>query len=167
MELYFRDNFFNAGSSDIMDAEGNHAGSLDLRSAFGSGLDVYNGQGLKMCAGEFPFFSNKWHITTADDCELGVLRARMSFLKKKYEYDSGGRGIYEIVSPAFSNEYAVLDEDENEVASFAKISGWLHPGAFCLNNQSQHLDHYELIAIVMGVHAIQKRQNASIAGSTN
>ncbi len=40
MELYFRDNFFNAGRTDIVNARREPAGKLDLKSAFGSSLDV-------------------------------------------------------------------------------------------------------------------------------
>ncbi len=40
-------------------------------------------------------------------------------------------------------------------------------GAFVLDNQSEQLDTYELIAVVMGVHAINKRRNsAASSGGT-
>ncbi|MDN8590450.1 hypothetical protein Q0V21_16880 [Paenibacillus sp. 11B] len=51
MELYFRDNFFNAGYTEIMnhEQEQEQAGHLDLKSAFGSSLDVFDNSGLICC----------------------------------------------------------------------------------------------------------------------
>lgn len=46
-------------------------------------------------------------------------------------------------------------------ASFRRTSGWFSSGAFVLDNQSEYLDTYELVAVVMGVHAINKRRNAA------
>ncbi|QYR20886.1 hypothetical protein KZ483_24545 [Paenibacillus sp. sptzw28] len=161
MELYFRDNFFNSGTGDIMNEEGESAGALDLKTAFGSSLDVYDKTGTKVCAGHFPFFSNKWEITGEGERLLGVLRVRMSFLSKRFEYDAGDRGIYEITAPAFSQEYSIQDISGQTVAAFARTSSWLQSGAFCLQNDSSRLDSYELVAVVMGVHAIQKRQRSS------
>ncbi|RAI92514.1 hypothetical protein DET54_110222 [Paenibacillus pabuli] len=85
MELYFRDNFFNAGYTEIMNHEQERAGHLDLKSAFGSSLDVFDNSGL-ICSGKFRMFSNRWDVTSADGREWGVLRARFSFFSKKYEY---------------------------------------------------------------------------------
>ena len=90
MHLYFKDNFFSSGITDIMDREGSVIGSLDLKSAFGSSLDVYNASGDPVCAGSFRFFSNKWNITGGNGEELGLLRMRMSFYEK-FEYDAGSR----------------------------------------------------------------------------
>ncbi|MBD2872756.1 hypothetical protein [Paenibacillus arenilitoris] len=156
MELYFNDNFFSAGITDIMDEEGMKVGTVDLKSAFGSSLDIYDASGAKLYEGKFPFFSGKWRITGPDERLFGVLRVRMSFFSKRYEYDAGERGVYEITSPAFSKEYEIADDSGQPSASFARTSGWLQSGAFCLNNRSGRLDSYELVAVVMGVHAIQK-----------
>ena len=72
----------------------------------------------------------------------------MSFFSKKFEYDAGGRGIYEINSPAFSQEYVIQRENEGEtVATFERTSGWLHSGAYCLENYSTQLGDYELVAV--------------------
>ncbi|WP_063567682.1 hypothetical protein [Paenibacillus sp. O199] len=163
MELYFRDNFFNAGYTEIMNREQEQAGHLDLKSAFGSSLDVFDNLGL-ICNGKFRMLSNRWDVTSADGREWGVLRARISFLSKKYEYDAGPRGVYDVSAPAFSYEYDITGMGGKVVASFRRTSGWFGSGAFVLDNQSEHLDTYELIAVVMGVHATNKRRN-SAAGS--
>lgn len=160
IELYFRDNFFNAGFGDIMDAQGQNVGTLNLKSAFGSSLEVYNGNGHRVFSGQFRFFSNKWEIIRNEGDVLGVLRMRMSFLSKRLEYDAGGRGLYEITAPAFSQEYTIQDGTGLTIASFAKRSDWLMPGAYCLWNDSGVLDSYELVTVVMGVNAILKRRSS-------
>lgn len=163
MGLYFKDNFFSAGTTDIMNETGEIVGSVDLKSAFGSSLDVYDKAGMRVCGGKFRFFSNKWEISDANEYELGVLRMRMSFFTKKFEYDAGERGIYEIISPSFSKEYEVQGEDGQVIARFNQTSNWLQSGAFYLENGSEHIGEWELIAVVMGVHAIRKRANNSSA----
>ncbi|WP_416291771.1 hypothetical protein [Paenibacillus illinoisensis] len=160
MELYFRDNFFNAGYTEIMDGNQEQAGHLDLKSLFGSSLDVFGPEGL-ICSGRFGMLSNRWDVTSVDGRHLGVLRARMSFFSKRYEYDAGPRGIYEVSAPAFSQEYDVTGMGGRTVASFRRTSGWFSSGAFVLSNESEQLDTYELIAVVMGVHAINKRRNSA------
>ncbi|MET3938062.1 hypothetical protein ABIC22_000874 [Paenibacillus sp. PvP094] len=160
MELYFRDNFFNAGYTEIMNGNQEQAGHLDLKSLFGSSLDVFGPAGL-ICSGRFGMLSNRWDVTSVDGRHLGVLRARMSFFSKRYEYDAGPRGIYEVSAPAFSQEYDVTGMGGRTVASFRRTSGWFSSGAFVLSNESEQLDTYELIAVVMGVHAINKRRNSA------
>lgn len=167
MHLYFKDNFFSSGITDIMDREGRVIGSLDLKSAFGSSLDVYNAGGEIVCNGSFRFFSNKWNITGGNGEELGLLRMRMSFFTKKFEYDAGARGVYEITSPAFSNEYEITDETGRVIAQFSRISGWLQAGAYQLQNESDVLDDWELVAVVMGIHQIRKRNNSAAASSSH
>lgn len=163
MGIYFKDNFFSAGMTDIMNEAGDILGHVDLKSAFGSSLDVYDQAGMRVCVGKFRFFSNKWEVSDANEYELGVLRMRMSFFTKKFEYDAGERGIYEITSPSFSKEYEVQGEDGRIIASFRQTSNWLQSGAFYLENGSDRLGDWELIAVVMGVHAIRKRANNSSA----
>lgn len=160
MELYFRDNFFNAGYTEIMNGNQEQTGHLDLKSLFGSSLDVFGPAGL-ICSGRFGMLSNRWDVTSADGGHLGVLRARMSFFSKRFEYDAGPRGIYEVSAPAFSQEYDVTGMGGRTVASFRRTSGWFSSGAFVLSNESEQLDTYELIAVVMGVHAINKRRNSA------
>jgi uncharacterized protein YxjI len=157
LELYFKDKFFSSGISDIMNTDGEIIGRIDLKSAFTSSLDVFDSNEQIVCMGKFRMLLNKWIISDGRDGQLGVLRRRMSFLKKKYEYDTGRRGVFEITSPAFSKEYSILKSNGEIVASFARINSWLQTGAFRLLNDSQELDSYELVAIVMGVHEIQKR----------
>ncbi|MBB6693416.1 hypothetical protein H7B90_18665 [Cohnella xylanilytica] len=156
MQLYFRDNFFNSGVTEILDASERDAGYLDLKSAFGSSLDVYGPGGELACSGKFGFFSSRWNVTDAEGRELGQLRWRMALFSKKYTYEAYGRGEYDFVSPAFSQEYDVLDSGERSVARFERVSGWFSSGAFRLDNFSEELDSYELVAVIMGVHALQK-----------
>ncbi len=160
LELYFRDNFFNSGLTDILDASEGHAGSLDLKSAFGASLDVYGPGGELAYSGGFGFFSSKWTVSDASGQEVGLLRERMAFFSKKYTYEAFGRGEYDILSPAFSREYEVVDGEGRQVARFDQVNGWFSSGAFRLENRSEELDSYELVAVIMGMHAIQKRDNA-------
>lgn len=161
MELYFKDNFFSAGETKIMDTSGSFAGTLDLQSAFSATLSVYGSDDALRYTGKFRFFSGKWEVFDAFDSTLGILRSRFTFFSKRYEYDAGERGIFQIESPAFSNSYSILDTSGTEVASFEKTSNWLQSGAFRLRNDCADLDSYELIAVVMGVHSIQKRAQNS------
>lgn len=166
MGLYIKDNFFNSGETSVMNEAGESVGTVDLKSAFGSSLDVYDETGTKVCSGSFRSFSNKWNVCDQNEYELGVLRMRMSFFSKRYEYDAGERGIYEITSPAFSKEYEIQGEDGRCVATFHRVSGWFQSGAYHLKNDSHLLGDWELIAVVMGVHAIQKRASNSASSAS-
>jgi hypothetical protein len=82
----------------------------------------------------------------------------MSFFSKRFEYDTHERGSYEITSPGFSKEYSIKNNKGEMVASFAKTSSWIQSGAYHLQNNSDLLDSFELVAVVMGVHSIHKNQ---------
>ncbi|MBP1964365.1 hypothetical protein [Paenibacillus aceris] len=166
MNLYFRDNFFSAGRTDILNDKEEKVGHLDLKSAFSSAIDVYGLNSKLLYKGGFPFFSGKWVITDADGGRIGVLRSRFALFTKKFTYETEGRDSYEIVSPAFSKEYEISDESGTRVARFEQINGWFSSGAFTLNNQCSKLDIYELVAVIMGMHAIQK-QNAAANNATH
>jgi hypothetical protein len=165
MELYFSDRFFSSGTTDIMNGQGEPLGTVDLQSMMTATLSVYGAGSALRYSGKFRFMSGKWEVSDASGIEVGVLRARFSLFSKKFEYDAGHRGLYAIESPAFSREYAILDEGGRSVATFERISGWLQAGAFRLANSSPSLDSYELIAVVLGVHNIQKRQNNAAAST--
>jgi uncharacterized protein YxjI len=159
MQLYFRDNFWNAGLTDILDEQEGKVGHLDLRSSFGSAIDIYGPNDELLYNGSFPFFSGKWEVSGADGEQVGILRSRLTFFSKKYTYETIGRGSYEIISPAFSKEYEIIDDSENVIAQFKQVNGWLSSGAFLLDNQCEFLDSYELVAVIIGMHAIQKAAN--------
>lgn len=161
MDLYFRDNFFNAGQTEILSESNERVGEVDLRSTFGSALDVFDQMGSRLYSGSFRLFSNKWNVTGAAGEERGILRSRMSFLSKRYEYEAYGIGEFEITSPAFSREYEIRDSSEQLVASFEKVSSWFASSAYCLHNQSNHVDSYEWITVILGMHEIQKRHRNS------
>jgi len=165
MGLIFRDNFFSAGITEIQNEAGAPAGRLDLKSAFSSSVEVYDGSGGLVCTGRFPFFSRKWIVSSPGDVELGNLRSRISLGSKRFEYDALHRGIYEIRSPLFSREYEIFDESGASVAHFEKISGFFSSGAFQLTNTAMKLNDYELAAVIMGVHSIQKRDSAASAAT--
>ncbi len=159
MELYFSDNFFNAGQTEILNQSGEAAGRLDLRSMIGSALDVYGPGGELLYTGRFQLMLRRWRVLDAGERDIGLLRPRFTLFTKKFEYDAGERGIYEIESPNFSKEY-VITENGTEVARFARTSGWIRSGAYRLSNRSR-LSDYEMIAVVMGVNAIRKRQRSA------
>lgn len=156
MKLYFRDNFFSAGVTEIVDEVHNPAGELNLKSAFNSAVDVYDPDGKLACKGAFRFFSSRWEVRDAREETLGVLRARMSFFRKKFTYDTEGRGSYEITSPAFSREYGVRDSHGRIVAEFQRVNGWFESGAYCLDNRSDRLGDYELVCVIMGMNNLHK-----------
>lgn len=159
MNLYFSDKFFSAGTVDIMNEAGEAVGQLDLRSSFGSAVDIYGPQNELRYTGKFRMMLNRWNVLDAQEYEQGELRPRFTLLSKKFEYDAGERGVYEIESPNFSKDYSIT-QDGAEVANFAKTNGWMRTDAYVLSNRSR-LDDYELVAVVMGVKAIRKRQQSS------
>ncbi|OWA34109.1 hypothetical protein B9G55_17435 [Saccharibacillus sp. O16] len=163
MELYVTDNFFNSGRTEILNAAGEAAGMLDLRSAFGSALDVYASSGELLYTGKFRLMLRRWQVMDGSGREIGELRPKFTLFSKKFEYDAGQRGVYEIESPNFSKEY-IMTQDGVEVAHFARTSSWMLSGAYQLQNASP-LDEYELVAVVMGVNAIRKRQRSAANSS--
>jgi uncharacterized protein YxjI len=159
--LYFKDNFFNSGKTEILSGNQEVLGEIDLRSAFGSGLDIYDASGTLMFSGKFPLLSSKWIITNVSEEEVGRVRSRFAFFAKKFEYEAFGRGVFEIKSEAFSREFEVFDESGTIIASFQRVNGWFSVDAYCLDNRSDVLDSFELVAVIMGMHEIQKRHRSA------
>lgn len=164
MELYFSDNFFSRGETRIMDTQGKDVGTLDLQSMFKASLLIYGPDQRLRYSAKFRSFSNRWQVLDVHSHVTGVLRAKFSWLKKSYHYDAGSRGHYKIDSPAFSKSYSITDSNGHEVAIFERTSRGFQPGAFRLDNHSGRLDPYELIAVIMGIHSIDKN-TAAIASS--
>lgn len=165
MQLIFRDNFFSAGLTEIVDGEGRPAGTVDLKSAFSSAADVYDTEGRLVCGGKFGFFSNRWTVSSSAGEELGTLRHRLAFFEKKYEYDAGARGLYELRSPVFSREYEILTDAGEQVAAFSKVNGFFEAGAYSLQTETDRLDPYELVCVILGMHGIVKRNNSAAANA--
>ncbi|MDR7000499.1 hypothetical protein [Neobacillus niacini] len=165
--LYFKDNFFSSGRTEVFNSLKEKVGELDLNSAFSSSIDVIEGDGKKIISGRFGFFSNKWRISDGSGQEIGILKQKLTFLAKKYEYNAYTRGIYTIEAEVFSRQYEVLDEQSNQVAKFEKVNGFFASPSYQLTNIDEKLSSAELIAVVMGVNAIQKRRknNGAAAGS--
>ncbi|MBU9710663.1 hypothetical protein [Evansella tamaricis] len=159
--IYFRDNFFSSGITEIFNGDKERIGSLDLKSAFTSSVDVLDQNGNITVKGHFPVFSFRWNISDGDGNALGSLKQRMSFFSKKYEYDAGERGIYSIKSEAFSKEYQILNSDEDVIAEFRRLSGFFESPVYQLTNQSENLFNDEVVALVMGVNMINKRNQSS------
>ncbi|MED1469411.1 hypothetical protein [Bacillus salipaludis] len=166
--LYFKDNFFSSGRTEVYNSLKEKVGDLDLKSAFSSSIDVIDGNGIKIISGRFGLFSNKWRISNGCEQEIGILKQKLTFFAKKYEYNAFDRGVYIIEAEAFSRKYEVFDEQSNQIAKFEKVSGFFASPAFQLTNFKENLRSEELIAVIMGVNAIQKRRrsNGTAAGST-
>ncbi|MDN3019604.1 hypothetical protein PH210_25905 [Paenibacillus sp. BSR1-1] len=163
--LYFKDNFFSAGRTEIFNSSKEMVGELDLKSAFSSSIDVLDKNENIVVTGKFTFFSSKWRIYNSIEEEIGVLKEKLTFLSKKYEYDAYERGVYHIKAEPFSKQYEILDEQSNPVGRFEKVSGFFASPAFQLSNFNEKVTNEELIAVVMGINAIQKR-NASAASNS-
>lgn len=157
--VYFSDRFLSTGLTDIRDERNEKMGELDLQSMFSAGIHVLNKEGSMVYSGKFRFFSNAWLVMNHNGDEIGVLKAKWAFFKRQYSY-KGPQGELRIEAPAFSKEYTVTTLDGDAVAEFAKTDGMFSPGAFALTNRSS-VPMEELILVVMGVHAIQKRQNSA------
>jgi len=156
--LYFKDNFFSTGITEIYNEAKEIVGVLDLKSTFTSGIDVLDSKGNIIVSGKFPMLGMKWRVYDNQDHELGSLKAKFSLFTKKFEYDAYGRGLFSITSEAFSKEYELFENDV-VLAKFEKISGFFSSPAYQLTNSTERFTNEELIAVVMGVNAIQKRQS--------
>lgn len=163
--LYFSDNFFSAGKTEIFNEAKEKVGELDLKSAFSSSIEVLNEKGEVLVTGKFPLFGHKWIVSNGHQADIGELKSKFSFFSKNYQYTTLNRGAYIIESEAFSRKYDIFDLNSNLVGSFEKISGFFSSPAFRLTNYSNQLTSPELIAVVMGVNNIQKR-NAAAANSS-
>ncbi|MCT2534685.1 hypothetical protein NC661_04910 [Aquibacillus koreensis] len=159
--IFFKDNFFSAGITEIYNENQEQIGSLNLKSAFSSSVEILDRDGNVMIKGNFPFFSRGWSVKDKHDQEIGKLKQRLSFLSKKFVYQSYRSGDYIIRSEAFSKDYDILDQNESLVAEFRKISNFFQSSAYNLKNHSSNLSNEELIAVVMGVNMIQKQNSAA------
>jgi uncharacterized protein YxjI len=159
--VYFQDNFFSTGRTEIYNGAKEKVGELDLKSMFSSGVEILDLDGCVKVSGKFPFFGVKWRIYDNMEQEIGTLKQKLSFLTKKYEYDANGRGTYFIKSEAFSKQYDIYENETSIVAKFEKVSGFFASPAFQLTNHSNQLSTEELIVVVMGVNAIQRQHNSN------
>lgn len=161
--LYFKDNFFSTGTTEIYNEAKEIVGMLDLKSTFTSGIDVLDSKGNIIVSGKFPMLGMKWRVYDNKENELGSLKAKFSLFTKKFEYDAYRRGLFSITSEAFSKEYELFENDV-VLAKFEKINGFFSSPAYQLTNSTERFTNEELIAVVMGVNAIQKRQNNNAGG---
>ncbi|MBP3041910.1 hypothetical protein J9303_21060 [Bacillaceae bacterium Marseille-Q3522] len=163
--LYFSDNFFSAGRTDIFNEAKEKVGVLDLKSAFTSGVEVIDSAGRLQVSAKFPLLGFRWAVFDNQGTEIGALREKLSFFSKKYEYQAFEREKYIIHSEAFSKEYMVYKNETDEVAKFERISGFFSSPAYRLAQITDELPMDELIAVVMGVNAIQKRRRSNSAAT--
>jgi uncharacterized protein YxjI len=165
--LYFTDNFFSAGTTEIYSSSKEKVGELDLKSAFSASIDLLDNNGEVMVSGYFPFFSSKWVISDPTEQEIGVLKGKFTFFSKKYEYTAHSRGIYQIEAEPFSHQYEIFDEQSSLVAKFEKVSGFFSSPAYQLSNFNEQITSEELIIVIMGINAIQKRRRNNAAANNS
>ncbi|MGD6833708.1 hypothetical protein ACQCT5_16170 [Sutcliffiella halmapala] len=156
--VYFSDNFFSSGETDIYTENKKVVGVLDLRSAFSSKVDVKTPDGEIVVSGAFAFFSNRWVVSNHREAEIGQLRKKMAFFKSVYEYHTNDRGVFRLENPAFSKEFTLYHPNENLAAHFKRINGFFESSAFELTNLCSDLSTEELVAVVMGMNEIKKRE---------
>lgn len=160
--VYFENNFFSMGLTDIWDEQERRIGRLDLQDLFSSGVTVLDLHGKELASGAFRFFSNTWVVKDGDGNEAGELRGKFAFLASKYEYEHMRFGAFPIASEMFSQQYSIETADGDPAASFERTNHVLGPASFRLHNVSE-LPTAEWIAVVMGVHAIQQRRRSSVS----
>jgi hypothetical protein len=159
--VYFKDTLFSSGLTEIFNEKQVLVGKLDLKSAFSSGIEILDLNGVESVSAKFPFYGLKWRVYNQNGVEIGSLKQKLTFLSKKFEYKTDGRGTYYIQSEAFSKQYEIYFNESTLIAKFEKISGFFSSPAFRLSNFSDQLSTEELIAVVMGVNAIQRRNNSA------
>lgn len=167
--VYFSDNFFSSGETDIFNENQKIIGKIDLRSAFSAAVDIKTPDGKIILSGSFGFFSNTWYVKDHEEKGIGELRERFAFFKSFYEYKAHGRGTYRLESPAFSREYTLFDKNDDLAAEFKRTDSFFEAAAFELSDYTPDLGSEELVAVVMGMNAIQKRrrsQNSSGSAAT-
>ena len=92
---------------------------------------------------------------------LGRVKSVFFSFSKKYTYHAFNRGKLSIESPAFSRNYIIYDDRNNEVATFKRINNFMSSPAYEVQNKTDFFTIAELIVVVMGVNAIQKRRRHS------
>ncbi|WP_141433936.1 hypothetical protein [Bacillus sp. 03113] len=163
--LYFSDNFFSAGRTEIFNDSKEKVGELDLSGILTSGIEVIDLEGNVKVSGKFPFFGLGWKIYNNQGTEIGILKGKFSFFSKKYEYHAYDREVFQIKSEAFSKQYMIYKNETEVVAKFDRISGFFSSPAYQLVHNEDDPSSEELIAVVMGVNAIEKRRRNSSASA--
>ncbi|RLQ93087.1 hypothetical protein [Falsibacillus albus] len=164
--LIFKENFFAAGISEIFNIQGEKVGSLDLKSAFSSGVDIVDENEALLVGGRIKFFSNKWGIVNDGGDEIGCLSEVFSFFSKRYEYEAFNRGKFSIESDAFLKEYRMIDEYGQKMAHFERTNGFFESAAFRLTNQSDVISSMEMVLVVLGVHWLKRRKDGGAASAS-
>ncbi|MFS0675000.1 hypothetical protein [Ornithinibacillus sp. 179-J 7C1 HS] len=163
--LYFFDNFFSSGKTDIYTEQKAIIGYLDLKSAFSEGVNILDENGNLLLRGYTPFFSNKWNIVDPNETTVGILRERFALFQKSYEYQADNGETFTIESEAFSRDYTIIDTADKVACNFKRVDGFFESPAFQLTNFSETIPSTEWIAVVMGVNAIQKRRRNNAAAT--
>ncbi|MEC5423894.1 hypothetical protein QGM71_10370 [Virgibacillus sp. C22-A2] len=161
--VYIADNFFSAGKTVIKDQNNQNVGFLDLRSAFSSAVSLYDLEESLLASGQFKTFSNQWIVSDKNEDLLGTLKTSWFSFSKKYTYTTSHRGIYTISSPAFSRDFSISDEKSDEVATFKRTNHFFSSRAYEVNNFAGQMTTEELIVVVMGVNALEKRKQGAAA----
>ncbi|MEN2768764.1 hypothetical protein [Ornithinibacillus xuwenensis] len=165
--IYFNDNFFSSGRTVIYNTDKEKIGELDLKSAFSTSVDILDVDGNLTLRGFFPFLSNKWSIVDVNEVSKGILKTRFALFKKLFEYVTRNGEGYLIESEAFSKQFTVTDSNKRLICEFRRVDGFFQSPAYRLTNYSDIVPAMEWVAVVMGVHAIQKRRNNSAAANSH
>ncbi|MCC2249369.1 hypothetical protein JUJ52_05245 [Virgibacillus sp. AGTR] len=70
-----------------------------------------------------------------------------------------------ITSPTFSKAFTVVDTKGNEIAMFKRMNHFFSSPAYELVKHTNHISMAELVIVVMGVNAIEKRKQSSSTNS--
>ncbi|MDQ0269451.1 hypothetical protein [Cytobacillus purgationiresistens] len=165
--IYFQDNFFSSGLTDIHNKDYIKVGLLDLKTAFSRKVSVLDLESKETMKGMFlHFLSRKWRVVDPHGTEQGLVQQKLFTFSKAFDYHKANGQHYRIESPIFSREYTIYDDTDQIIARFYRVSSFLSVPAFKLENHSNSLNTAELIIVIMGVNAIQKNNNNGAASST-
>lgn len=160
--IYFQDNFFSSGLTEIRNQDFIKLGLLDLKTAFSRKVSLLDLDRQEVMRGMFVhFFSRKWKVIDAAGIEQGIVQQKLFSFTKTFAYYKPNGAHFRIESPIFSREYNIYDHNEELVAQFHRVSSFFSVPAFKLDNHSNELSTEELIIVIMGVNAIQKNNNAA------
>lgn len=163
--VYISDHFLSSGETTIRDVENNVIGYLDLKSMFKSGVSVLDVNRATLASGKFKFFSNQWLVLNKVEEQIGVVKQKFFSFSKKYTYTTSGGDIFYFTSRAFSKNFLIFDERHQEVASFQRTSSFFSTPAYKINHNNDHFTTEELIIVVMGINAIEKRNQSNAANA--
>src|SRR5690606_35222992 len=115
--------------------------------------------------GKFAPLTNQWKIFDQNNQQLGIVKPKFFSFSKKYTYTRLDDVMFFINAPALSRDFTVYYEKDDVVATFIRMNGFFSSASYEIHLHSS-LEMEELIAVVMGVNAIEKRKRSSSANSS-